>query len=51
MVEAYQTAIIAESTLVGIGSNPSPDSAYQRGKIRQIKLSPEQHAAFKERLG
>ena len=26
----------------------SPRSAYQR-KIRQIKLSPEQHAAFKER--
>lgn len=48
MVEAYQTSIIAESTLVGIGPNPSPDSAYQRGKIRQIKLSHEQHAAFKE---
>ena len=26
MVEAYQTTIIAESTLSGIGPNPSPDS-------------------------
>lgn len=49
MVQAYATAAVAESTLVGIGPDPSPDSAYQRGKIRQIKLSPEQHAVFREK--
>lgn len=46
MVHAYNSATEAESSLVGIGANPSEDSAYRKSGLRQVHLSEDQRAQF-----
>ena len=46
MVHAYNSATEAESSLVGIGANPSEDSAYRKSGLRQVHLSEDQREQF-----
>src|SRR5690606_27776854 len=46
MQDSYDKAEAAEDTLVGNGSNPSPDSAYVKGNVKYIKLSADERNVF-----
>ena len=48
MRQAYEDASVAESTLVGNGPDPSLESAYVRGGLRQVRLDAAQRQAFQQ---
>jgi len=51
MLAAYNQLTTAKNQVIGNGDSPTADSAYQQSKIRLIRLSAAERAAFVELAG
>jgi len=48
---AYEEGAVANNKIVGSGPDPDPESNYQMLKIKDIRLTPDERAAFVEQAG
>jgi TRAP-type C4-dicarboxylate transport system substrate-binding protein len=51
MKAAYDQLTVAQNEVIGNGDKPSAESAYKQSKIRLIRLTAAERAAFKELAG
>ena len=48
MLAAYNQLTVAKNAVIGNGTDPAPDSAYQESSIRLMRLTDDEKAAFAE---